>query len=185
MAGCAFCDRLARAAGERSTMRLRPLLTMPRCFQSLSSRLTVCSVVPVISATSCRVIGKLMPMPSFLDAQVRILQPLSHGLQRNRAQLRMAAHEALPSRRRPRQAHAFLHGQYAGGVTGLPHRASQAKHIARIDISHDNLIAFRCNLGDLEATVQQHEEMGAFGALPVSGFAGFKAAGNGVVKRGV
>ena len=43
--------------------RLRPSATSPFCCQPLITRLTVCSVVPDISAMSSRVTGKSISMP--------------------------------------------------------------------------------------------------------------------------
>ena len=45
-------------------MRWRPPSTRPCCSHALRMRLTVCSVVPVISATSCRLIGKSISTPA-------------------------------------------------------------------------------------------------------------------------
>ena len=47
-----------------TTMCRRVLATMPSRSQAASSRLTVCSVVPVISAMSPRVTGKAISIPS-------------------------------------------------------------------------------------------------------------------------
>ena len=56
--------RIDLECGSTTVTFWRPLLISPWSSQALSSLLTVCSVVPVISAISWREIGKSMRIPS-------------------------------------------------------------------------------------------------------------------------
>ena len=65
--------------GSRMTILCRPPSTSPWLSQALRTRLTVCSVAPVISATSWRVIGKSI-CNTRLDLAAGLLREPEQGM---------------------------------------------------------------------------------------------------------
>ena len=173
-----------RRCGSRTMMRCRPLSTRPCCSHALNTRLTVWSVVPVISATSWRLIGKSISIPlstlrpaclsepkqcvrdaplHFLgrhldDAGMRFLKPLPDRLQRVGGKRGVLRHKPRPCGGRPGQRHAVDGRDRGGGVVLEADRLRDAENFACRHIAHDDLLAVGRGFLGPDMAVQQKEK---------------------------
>ena len=162
----------------------RPPLRMPVCSQPLSVRLTVWSVVLVISAISRRVIGNVISIPSSVlrpdwrtrrsTARAIRCSTLALATSRNRtnASIRWlptvrSAAEARRGWRVVRSSH-WLMGQEKGdavdhsncrtGIVTTIEKDRQAEELTRSYQVGDDLLSLLGDLLDLQSSLQQQEE---------------------------
>ena len=173
-----------RRCGSRTMMRCRPLSTRPCCSHALNTRLTVWSVVPVISATSWRLIGKSISIPAFNlaarllqkpqqcmrdaplhflgrhldDAGMRFLKPLPDRLQRVRGKRGVLRHKPRPCGGRPGQRHAVDGCDRGRRVVLEADRLRDAENFACRHIAHDDLLAVGRGFFGPDMAVQQKEK---------------------------
>ena len=114
-------------------MRWRPLRTMPRSSQELRRRLTVNSVVPVISAMSWRD-GKV-DFHTGVHAPSRLLHKTQQGAR-----------------------DATLDPLRADRIRLVPERARAAEGVAGTDDAKDHPVALRRNLCQPHTAACEHEE---------------------------
>ncbi len=107
---------------------------------------------------------------------MRLLQALSdgaHGIDRH---LRILLDNAAPDFVGPAHEHAFCRGHRRARIVVALQGLGKAEQITRMHHAHNDLGPFRRHLGDLEAAMQQQEEVRRLLALFEHGLTDRQAA---------
>ena len=161
-----------------------PPSTSPCCSHALRIRLTVCKVVPVISATSCRLIGKSISTPAstFLPACLARrssacatrCSTCSLDISRTRAcvscrrlptvcnapeaRAGYLCDQMRPGIRRPGERDAVDGGDGGRRILLQSHGLRDAEQFAGRDVANDDLLSLRRHLFDAKMSVEQQEK---------------------------